>query len=139
MGGNEITVVMELKLEEDEDEFRSCCADEEELDVEEITKQGLKFCTDDEFLDEFSVRMFFKGVSISNHGNNCFNVSGIGVVMEGANKVPVIQVQKKLDFFVDESVADYLALMEGLLEATQNNIKRVFAFTDSTILFHQVL
>ncbi|KAL7614505.1 hypothetical protein Lser_V15G06688 [Lactuca serriola] len=138
MGGNEITVVMELKLEEDEDEFRSCCADEEELDVEEITKQGLKFCTDDEFLDEFSVRMFFKGVSISNHGNNGFNVSGIGVVMEGANKVPVIQVQKKLDFFVDESVADYLALMEGLLEATQNNIKTVFAFTDSTILFHQI-
>lgn len=129
---------MEVKLEEDEDEFRSCCADEEELDRDEIMKQGLKNSIDDDFLDEFSVRMFFKGVSISIPGINGFDLSGIGVVMEGINKVPVIQVQKKLEFFVDESVADYLALMDGLLEATQNNIKRVFAFTDSTILYNQI-
>lgn len=50
----------------------------------------------------------------------------------------MIQVQKKLNFFVDESVANYLALMDGLLEATRNNIKRVFAFTESPILFDQV-
>nr|XP_043632796.1 E3 ubiquitin-protein ligase parkin [Erigeron canadensis]XP_043632797.1 E3 ubiquitin-protein ligase parkin [Erigeron canadensis] len=129
---------MELKLEEDEDEFRSCCGDEEELNRDETGKQGLKNGNDDEFLDEFWIRMFFKGVSITDPGNNGFNVSGIGVVMERADKVPIIQVQKKLEFFVDESVADYLALMDGLLEATRNNIKRVFAFTDSATLFDQI-
>lgn len=129
---------METKFEDEEDEFRSCCADEEELDGEEIMKQGLKNEIVDELLDEFSVRMFFKGVSIEDPGNNGFDVSGIGVVMEGVNKIPIIQVQKKLEFFVDESVANYLALMDGLLETTRNNIKRVFAFTDSSILFDQV-
>lgn len=128
----------ESKFEEDEDEFRSCCADEEELDIEEMIKQGSKNGKDDDSLDEFSVRMYFKGVSVEDLGNNGFNVSGIGVVIERANKVPIIQVQKKLDFFVDESVANYLALMDGLLEATRNNIKRVFAFTDSAILFNQI-
>ncbi|KVI08479.1 Zinc finger, C6HC-type [Cynara cardunculus var. scolymus] len=136
----EMTVLRELKLEEDEDEFRSCCADEEDLDREETVKQGLHNIIDDddeEFLDEFSVRMYFKGVSIADPGNNGFDGSGIGVVMERVNKVPMIQVQKKLEFFVDELVADYLALMDGLSEATRNNIKRVFAFTDSAILFDQ--
>ncbi|XP_024969498.1 uncharacterized protein LOC112508896 isoform X1 [Cynara cardunculus var. scolymus] len=137
----EMTVLRELKLEEDEDEFRSCCADEEDLDREETVKQGLHNIIDDddeEFLDEFSVRMYFKGVSIADPGNNGFDGSGIGVVMERVNKVPMIQVQKKLEFFVDELVADYLALMDGLSEATRNNIKRVFAFTDSAILFDQI-
>lgn len=134
----ERSVLMEMKLEEDEEEFRSCCADEEELDRKEMMKQGLKNDTLDDSLDEFSVRMFFKGVSISDPGNNCFDVSGIGVVMERVHKVPLIQVQKKLEFFVDESVADYLALMDGLVEATRSNIKRVYAFTNSVSLFDQI-
>ena len=44
---------MELNLKEDGDEFRSCCAYEEELDVEEITKKCLKYCSDDAFLMNF--------------------------------------------------------------------------------------
>jgi ribonuclease HI len=58
--------------------------------------------------------------------------------MERTEHVPVIQVQKKLDFYVEESVADYLALMDGLAEAMQNNIRRVYAFTDSELLYGQV-
>ncbi|KAI3669025.1 hypothetical protein L6452_40244 [Arctium lappa] len=122
------------KFEDDEDEFRSCCADEDEL--EEITKLGLKDGENE--LDEFSIRMFFKGVSISEPGNKGLGFSGIGVIMEDSKKVPVIQVQKKLEFFVAEEVAEYLALMDGLFEAIQNNIKRVYAFTNSQILFDQI-
>ncbi|KAJ0893317.1 putative transcription factor C2H2 family [Helianthus annuus] len=122
--------VIQLEFGDDEDEFRSCCGDEDEL--EEIVKNG-----DDE-LDEFSVRMLFKGVSVSDPGNGGFGVSGIGVIMEGPNEVPVIRVQKKLEFFVEEDVADYLALMDGLVEAIRRNVKRVYAFTDSQILFDQI-
>lgn len=125
----------EVKFEEDEEEFRSCCEDEDELkEREESVKESL-----DEVLDEFSVKMFFKGVSISEPGEPaCSGLSGIGIFMERSANFPVIQVQKKLDFYVEESVADYLALMDGLSEATRNNIRRVFAFTDSQILFDQV-
>ncbi|KAI3781155.1 hypothetical protein L2E82_11158 [Cichorium intybus] len=121
------------KFEDDEDEFQSCCSDEEEL--EEIVE--LESRNSDSELVEFSVRMFFKGVSISEPGDK-FGVSGIGVIMEGSNKVPVIQVQKRLEFFVVEEVAEYLALMDGLSEALRNNIKRVYAFTNSQNLFDQI-
>lgn len=33
---------METKFEDEEDEFRSCCADEEELAIVESVKQSLK-------------------------------------------------------------------------------------------------
>lgn len=126
--------VREVKLEDDDEDFRSCCEDEEEWkDTEESVKGGAKDLKEE--LDEFSVKMFFKGTSIADSG---YGLSGIGVVMERSACAPAIQVQKKLDFYVDESVADYLALMDGLIEAMQNNIRRVFAFTDSEILYDQV-
>lgn len=129
--------VREVKLEEDEEDFRSCCEDEEEWkDTEESVKEGAKDLKEE--LDEFSVKMFFKGMSIAEAGDSGSGLSGIGVVMERSASAPTIQVQKKLDFYVDESVADYLALMDGLIEAMQNNIRRVFAFTDSEILYDQV-
>ncbi|KAA8537133.1 hypothetical protein F0562_029641 [Nyssa sinensis] len=125
----------EVKLEEDEEEFRSCCEDEDELkEREESAKESSK---DD--LDEFSAKMFFKGVSISQAGETVPGLSGIGVFMERSANVPVIQVQKKLDFYVEESVADYLALIDGLLEALRSDIKRVFAFTDSEVLYDQIM
>ncbi|KAJ0807061.1 putative transcription factor C2H2 family [Helianthus annuus] len=74
--------VVQLEFGDDEDEFRSCCGDEDEL--EEIVKN------------------------------------------------------EKLEFFVEEDVADYLALMDGLVEAIRRNVKRVYAFTDSQILFDQI-
>ncbi|GJY84617.1 FT-interacting protein 1-like protein [Tanacetum coccineum] len=50
------SVLMEMKLKEDEDESRSCCADEEELNRKEMTKRGLKNEIFDDSLDDFSVR-----------------------------------------------------------------------------------
>ncbi|GJY11489.1 hypothetical protein Tco_0379674 [Tanacetum coccineum] len=56
MGDQLLSVLMEMKLEEDEDESRSCCADEEELDRKEMTKRGLNNGIFDDSLDDFSVR-----------------------------------------------------------------------------------
>ena len=127
-------VHVNIVREEDEEDFCSCCEDEEVWkETEELVKEESK-----EDLDEFSVKMFFKGISISDVEDSGSGISGIGVVMERSANVPVIQVQKKLDLYVEESVAEYLALMDGLVEAAQNNIRRVYAFTDSELLFDQV-
>ena len=128
------SLVREVRVEEDEEDFRSCCEDDEVWkETEEVVKEEEK-----EELDEFSVKMFFKGISLAETGDSSSGFSGIGVVMERSADSPVIQVQKKLDFYVEESVADYLALMDGLTEAIQNKIHRVYAFTDSAMLYDQV-
>lgn len=123
--------------EEEEDEFCSCCGDEDEevwKETEEpVVEKGLK----DE-LDEFSVKMFFKGLSMAGVENLSSGFSGIGVFMERSSGLPAIRVQKKLDFYAEESMVDYLALLDGLLEAVQKKIRRVFAFTDSELLHDQV-
>ncbi|THU51425.1 hypothetical protein C4D60_Mb06t30920 [Musa balbisiana] len=117
-----------------EDEFQSCYTEDDEWqDSEESLAEGSK---DD--LDEFSLRMFFKGVSASEGHGKRSGVSGIGVVMERSPGVPLIQVQKKLDFHVDELVAEHLALMDGLLAALQNGARRLYAFTDSEDLYYQI-
>lgn len=124
-----------LKFDDEEEEFRSCCEDEDELIEREIVVKE----TSKDDLDEFSVKLFFKGISITEPGDSCSSgISGIGVYMERSACFPVIQLQKKLEFFVEESVADYLALMDGLSEAIQHDVRRVQAFTDSKILFDQV-
>ncbi|XP_061356006.1 E3 ubiquitin-protein ligase RSL1-like [Gastrolobium bilobum] len=118
--------------EEEEDEFCSCCEDDDEV-CKEVQEEKLK----DE-LDEFSVKLFFKGLSISGVVNSGSGFSGIGVFMERASSLPVIRVQKRLDFYAEEPLVDYLALMDGLLEATRNKIRRVYAFTDSELLYNQI-
>ncbi|XP_042476808.1 uncharacterized protein LOC122058265 [Macadamia integrifolia] len=128
-----VVFIGEVKIDEEEEEFRSCCAEEEEFrDMEETKNEGQK----DDF-DEFTVKMFFKGISISGAGESSSGFSGIGVVIEKSHGAPVIQVQKKLDFYVEESVAEYLALMDGLVEALQSNAQRIYAFTDSKIVYDQ--
>ncbi|XP_021890065.1 probable E3 ubiquitin-protein ligase ARI11, partial [Carica papaya] len=134
--GSHVNSVRELRLEEDEEEFRSCCEDEE---VWKETEELGKTEESKEDIDEFSVKMFFKGISIAEAGDAGSGYSGIGVVMERSPNIPLIQVQKKLGFYVEESVADYLALMDGLAEAIQNNINRVYAFTDSELLYDQIM
>ncbi|KAJ6676314.1 RBR-TYPE E3 UBIQUITIN TRANSFERASE [Salix viminalis] len=105
-GSSSSLVRGEMKLEEDEEDFRSCCEDEEVWkEIEEIVKEEPK-----EDLDEFSVKMFFKGMSIAEDGDSGSGFSGIGVVMERIEHVPVIQ----------------------------NNIRRVYAFTDSELLYDQI-
>lgn len=116
-----------------EDDFRSCCGDEEEWeDTEESFTAGVGKGE----LDEASVRLFFKGVSSPEAEGK--RLSGIGVVMERSPGVPVLKVQKKLDFYVEELVAEHLALMDGLLVALQNGIRKIFAFTNSEKLYFQI-
>lgn len=132
--GSSVVEVKEVKLEEDEDEFRSCCEDEDELKEKEESKN-------EDLFDNFeadSVKIYFKGVSVVGPGDSSSRLSGIGVVIERSGCTPPIRVQKKLDFYVDELVADYLALLDGLSEAKQNNFRRVLAFTNSEILYDQV-
>ncbi|MBA0565460.1 hypothetical protein Golob_010335 [Gossypium lobatum] len=129
-----VSLVRGVRAEEDEEDFQSCCEDDEVWkDNEEVAKEEEK-----KELDEFSVKMFFKGISLAETGDSSSGFSGIGVVMERSANSPVIQVQKKLDFYVEESVADYLALMDGLTEAMQKKIRRVYAFTDSALLHDQI-
>lgn len=120
--------------EEDEDEFCSCCEDDE---VWKETEQPVVEELKDDY-DESSVKMFFKGLSIAGIENSSSGYSGIGVLMERPSGLPVIRVQKKLDFYAEEPLTDYLALIDGLLEAVQNKIRRVYAFTDSELLYDQV-
>lgn len=121
--------------EDDVEEFRSCC---EEHEVWKETEDAVEEESEED-LDEFSVKMFFKGVSIAEIGDPASGLSGIGVFMEKSGKIPFVQVQKKLDFYVDELVADYLALMDGLVEAMQNDVRCIRAFTDSDLLYKQVI
>ena len=126
-----------LVREDEEEDFRSCCEDEEEVwkETEEpVNKEEPK----EDLVDEFSVRMYFKGLSIDGLGESGSGISGIGVVMEKSPALPAIKVQKKLDFYVEEPVAECLALMDGLVEALQNKVRRVYAFTDSELLYDQV-
>ncbi|KAL3851575.1 hypothetical protein ACJIZ3_013457 [Penstemon smallii] len=127
-------VNLSATIEEDEEEFRSCCEDEDELkEREETIKVDLNGN-----VDENSIKMYFKGVSVAGPGDSGSRISGIGVVMERLGTDSPIQVQKKLDFYVEESVADYLALLDGLSVAIQNDIKQVLAFTDSQVLCDQI-
>lgn len=124
----------------DEEEFTSCCGDEEVWlkesdDSAKVAEKEKK----DKLDDEFSVKMFFKGVSISERGDSGSGYSGIGVVLERSGDFEVIQVQKKLEFYVEESVANYLALMDGLQVALQYNLRSVVAVTDSELLYNQVM
>lgn len=120
----------------DEEDFRSCCGDEEVwLKESDDTAKVVDDEKKDEVDDEFSVKMFFKGVSISETEDSGY--SGIGVVLERSGEFELIQVQKKLEFHVEESVANYLALMDGLAVALQNNLRSVVAVTDSELLYNQ--
>ncbi|VVB12390.1 unnamed protein product [Arabis nemorensis] len=123
----------------DEEDFRSCCGDEEvwfkEIDDFTAKVAVLEELKKDEVVDdEFSVKMFFKGVAISERGDSGSGFSGIGVVLERSGDFELIQVQKKLEFHVEESVANYLALLDGLEVVLQNNLRSVVALTDSESL-----
>ncbi|KAL5975714.1 hypothetical protein ACLOJK_020040 [Asimina triloba] len=123
-----------IDFDEEEEEFRSCFAEDDEWrDLEESIEDKCK-----EEFDEFTLKMFFKGVSIAQDGDPGRRASGIGVVMERSQPGIVHHIQKKLDFYVEESVANHLALMDGLLEALRSDVSRVLAYTDSKIVYDQV-
>ncbi|KAJ3674464.1 hypothetical protein LUZ60_005080 [Juncus effusus] len=121
--------------ENSEDEFKSCRASEEE-EGENWEETDESFARISGELDEFSVKLFFKGVSVCEESGN--RNSGIGVVMESGIGFPVLQVQKKMDFYVEELVAEHLALLDGISVALENNIKKIYAFTNSEKLYFQI-
>ncbi|XP_021739797.1 uncharacterized protein LOC110706209 [Chenopodium quinoa] len=142
---------------EEEEEFRSCCGEDSEdeclseessedecLSEEDRKNKCLKEEEDSEDeCDDLTVKMCFKGISIDGFGDSCSSgFTGIGVVIQGSKGFSDIIVQKRLEFYVDGLVADYLALMDGLLEVFKssiNNIRRVFATTDSKTLYGQIM
>ncbi|GAB4829573.1 hypothetical protein Ancab_019241 [Ancistrocladus abbreviatus] len=123
-----------VKFEEEEEEFRSCCEDEIELKERDESVKA-----HEDYVDEYLVRMYFKGISMDAIGEAGCGLTGIGVVMERSGSAAAISVQKRLDFHVEDSIADYLALMDGLAEALKNNFSRVLASTDSKILCDQMV
>ena len=118
--------------EEEEEEFRSCMAEEDDLrDPEESVEDGSK-----EDLDENAWKVFFKGLSIR---DSAAQLSGIGVVLERSKTSSVHRIQKKMEFYVEENIAELLALLDALMEALRTEVRRVYAFTDSEIIYDQVI
>lgn len=121
-----------LQLSEDEEDISECSLIFSEDHENDILKCSvILFENHDEEDDESLVRIFSKGVAASEDCGSGSRIAGIGVIMEKPRGVPFLQVQKKLDFFVEELMAEHLALMDGLLEALRNGCRKVLAFTDS--------
>ncbi|XP_074275709.1 E3 ubiquitin-protein ligase RSL1 [Silene latifolia] len=123
-----------VAFEEDEDEFRSCCGEDSTNNDD---------CDGDDD-DESIVKIYFKGISVNGFGKLCSGFSGIGVVIikgkVGDEDEDVsCCVQKRLDFYVENWVADYLALIDGLGQVLKSDVTRVFGFTDSQIMYEQIM
>lgn len=124
---------LNLVVEEEEEEFRSCYGEESEWkERDEAVKE--ESCD-----EESTVKMYLKGISRCGFGESCSGFTGIGVVVEGSRDFSVTCVQKNLDFYVEDSIADYLALIDGLLEVLKTNIRRIIAISDSKIIYEQVM
>ncbi|GAB2281155.1 hypothetical protein Dimus_015759 [Dionaea muscipula] len=121
-------------LDEEEEEFRSCCGEDGEWKEKD---EPVKACED--LADDSLVRMYFKGISLDGIGQAGSGLTGIGVVLEQSGNLPDVCVQKKLDFYVDDYVADYLALMDGLAEAGKIKSGKLLACTDSNSLCNQLM
>ncbi|CAH9111898.1 unnamed protein product [Cuscuta europaea] len=115
-------------------ELMKLAVEEEGEEVKE--NKELKSENHEIVLDEHAVKLYFKGTSVINPGDS--GLSGIGVVMESTSTTPM-EVQKKLEFFVEQLAADYLALIDGLAQAARNKIRRVHAITDSEIFYNQIM
>ncbi|XP_018478584.2 E3 ubiquitin-protein ligase RSL1 [Raphanus sativus] len=127
----------------DEEDFRSCCGDEQ-VSLKESDDNTSKVAEEeeekrDELDYEFSVKLFFKGVSVTERGDSSSGCSGIGVVLERLGDFELIQVQKKLNIYAEELAVNYLALIDGLTVALQNNLRSVVAVTDSELLYNQII
>ncbi|KAK8921672.1 hypothetical protein KSP39_PZI020460 [Platanthera zijinensis] len=131
-----------MRLLEDDDVVSECSlifSEDHENDILECPMRLLEMPDkDDEDDDGVLVRIFSKGVSFLADGDLGSRTSGIGVILEKPQGVPFLQVQKKLDFFVEELVAEHLALMDGLLVALKNDCRNVLAFTDSDKIYRMI-
>ncbi|KAH9315750.1 hypothetical protein KI387_024377, partial [Taxus chinensis] len=136
----------------DIDAFGSCCSDDEDEEEEEEWRDAegseeFSCCSSDSDCRvadyggsrlERYYRLFFKGMSKIRSGQLGMSCSGIGVVIQKPSGENLSQVQKKLDFYVDGTVAEHLALMDGLLASLELSVRCVQAFTDSELVYDQI-
>ncbi|CAN7056000.1 unnamed protein product [Brassica oleracea var. botrytis] len=108
------------------------CDDDDELPLSHIVdvEDFRSYCADEQVWSK-------ERVSITERGDSSSGYSGIGVILKRSGNFELIQVQKKLDFYAEESVANYLALLYGLTVALQNNLLFVVAVTVSEFLYNQ--
>ncbi|PKU82954.1 hypothetical protein MA16_Dca025708 [Dendrobium catenatum] len=117
-----------FQLSEDDEHISECSFIFSEDHENDILKCSVILFENHDEDDEFLVRVFSKGVSVSENCDLGSKISGIGVVMQKPHGVPFLQVHKKLDFFVEELIAEHLALMDGLLEALRNGLKKLICY-----------
>lgn len=84
--------------------------------------------------------LYFKGVSEMRPWKSKLGLSAsaIGVIVRKPEGEILLEVQKKLGYYVNEIVAEHLALIEGLVAALEQGVVRIHAFTGSEVLYNQV-
>jgi len=142
-----------LNLIEENEDYEDTEAEQEEWNdaVDEFYSiQRIEATSDQE--DEFSeascsfesekgfYSLYFKGVSEMRPWESKLGLSAtaVGVVIKKPAGEILLEVQKKLGYYVDEIVAEHLALIEGLMAALEQGVDRIHAFTGSEVLYNQV-
>ena len=64
---------------------------------------------------------------------------GIGVFIQSPNGDYLMQVENKLDFYIDKTMAKHLSLMDGLLVALELSVPRIQVVTDSDVVYDHVM
>lgn len=84
--------------------------------------------------------LYFKGVSEMRPWESKLGLSAtaIGFILRKPEGEILLEVQKNLGYYVDEIVAEHLALIEGLVAALEQGVVRIHAFTGSELLYNQV-
>jgi len=84
--------------------------------------------------------LYFKGLSEMRPWESKLGLSAsaIGVIVRKPEGEILLEVQKKLGYYVNEIVAEHLALIEGLMAALEQGVVRIHAFTGSEVLYNQV-
>lgn len=84
--------------------------------------------------------LYFKGVSEMRPWESKLGLSAtaIGFIIRKPEGEILLELQKKLGYYVEEIVAEHLALIEGLMAALEQGVARIHAFTGSELLYNQV-
>eukprot|EP01018_Ginkgo_biloba_P015688 Gb_14231 [translate_table: standard] len=129
-----------VRVEEEEwndavEDFSTMQRDSGKAEDDEYNESSSGFGVEDGFFS-----LYFKGVSEIRTWESRLgqSASGIGVVICKPSGEMFSEVQKKLGFYVDQTVAEHLALIDGLLAALDRGLTRVNAFTDSELVYDQI-
>jgi len=133
---NEETEVEQEEWNDAVEEFYSIQRVEATSDQEdEFSEASCSFESEKEFYS-----LYFKGVSEMRPWESKLGLSAtaIGVIIRQPAGESLFEMQKKLGYYVDEIVAEHLALIEGLMAALEQGVTRIHAFTGSEVLYNQV-